>query len=126
MSLTSGDVIPGLLQLSTAPVWNTGLTLRKTANNAVYNRVLTYAGARPTDRDSADKRIVTNVRNRNGSVINCVASNGTTVAKERGRLAVARAAHAPADAAVEPEHHGVEWLHEPRELVALHGRRSRA
>ena len=29
------------------PVWNTGLTARKTANNAVYNRVLNYAGARP-------------------------------------------------------------------------------
>jgi hypothetical protein len=40
--------------------------------------VLQYAGARPTDRDSADKRIVAHVKARNGGVINCVASNGTT------------------------------------------------
>jgi hypothetical protein len=78
VSLTSGNVIPNLLQLSTAPVWNSGITLRKTANNAVYNRVLSYAGARPTDRDSVDKRIVSHVKNRNGGIINCVGSNGTT------------------------------------------------
>jgi hypothetical protein len=63
---------------STAPVWNSGLTARKTANNAVYNRVLSYAGARPSNRDTVDKRIVNHVKNRNGGVINCVASNGTT------------------------------------------------
>jgi hypothetical protein len=76
--LTGGDVLSGLLQLSTAPVWNTGLTARATANNAVYERVLTNAGARPSDRDSVDRRIVSNVRNRNGRVINCVSSNGST------------------------------------------------
>ena len=59
-------------------MWNTGLTARSTANNAVYNRVLQYAGARPTDRDNTDKRIVTSVKNRNGQIINCVSSNGTT------------------------------------------------
>jgi hypothetical protein len=78
VSLTGGDVISGLLSTSTAPVWNSGITLRKTANNAVYNRVLSYAGARPTDRDSADKRVVSHVKNRNGGIINCVASNGTS------------------------------------------------
>jgi hypothetical protein len=78
LSLTGGDVISGLVSTSTAPVWNSGLTLRKTANNAVYNRVLSYAGARPHDRDSVDKRIVSHVKNRNGGVINCVASNGST------------------------------------------------
>lgn len=78
VSLTGGDVISGLLSTSTAPVWNSGLTLRKTANSAVYNRVLAYAGARPSDRDSVDKRIVSHVKNRSGGVINCVASNGSS------------------------------------------------
>jgi pectate lyase len=78
VSLTGGDVISGLLSTSTAPVWNSGLTLRKTANSAVYNRVLGYAGARPTDRDSVDKRIISHVKSRNGGIINCVASNGTS------------------------------------------------
>jgi pectate lyase len=77
MSLT-GDPIDGLLTLGTYPVWNGGLTVQNTANNVVYERVLTFAGARPTDRDTVDRRIVSQVRARNGQVINCVASNGTT------------------------------------------------
>jgi hypothetical protein len=78
LSLTGGDVIANLVTTSTAPVWNSGLTLRKTANNAVYNRVLSYAGARPHDRDSADKRVISHVKNRNGGLINCVSSNGSS------------------------------------------------
>jgi len=78
ITLTGGDIISGLLQTVTMPVWNSGLTHRSTANNAVYNRVLQYAGARPTDRDVVDKRIVQSVKSRNGQVINCVASNSTT------------------------------------------------
>jgi hypothetical protein len=78
MVLTGGNTISGLISTTTAPAWNTGLTARKTADNAVYERVLTYAGARPTDRDSVDKRIVSNVRARRGGVVNCVSSNGST------------------------------------------------
>jgi hypothetical protein len=74
----TGGTLSGLLSTSTAPVWNTGLTVRKTASNGVYNRVLGYAGARPTDRDSVDKRIITHVKDRTGGIINCVASNGST------------------------------------------------
>jgi pectate lyase len=76
--LTGGDVIPNLMTQTTAPVWNTGLVARKTAESAVYNRVLSFAGARPTDRDSVDKRIVSSVRTRTGQIINCVSPNGTT------------------------------------------------
>lgn len=78
MEFAGGDVIANLMSQTTAPIWNTGLVARPTANNAVYSRVLSYAGARPTDRDSVDRRIVTNVRNRTGQIINCVSSNGTT------------------------------------------------
>jgi hypothetical protein len=63
---------------STVPVWNTGLVALKTTDNAVYSHVLGYAGARPTDRDSVDKRIVLNVRQRSGKIINCVSPNGST------------------------------------------------
>jgi hypothetical protein len=59
-------------------VWNSGLTARSTANNAVYDRVLKYAGARPNDRDSVDRRIVQSVKSRNGRIVNCVSSNGST------------------------------------------------
>jgi len=78
VTLTGGDVIPNLMTQTNAPVWNTGLVARKTADSAVYNRVLSFAGARPTDRDSVDKRIVASVRNRTGQIINCVSPNGTT------------------------------------------------
>jgi hypothetical protein len=84
VTYTGGDVISGLLQTSTAPVWNSGLTARQTANNAVYDRVLSYAGARPTDRDSVDRRIVTNVRNRTGGIINCVAADGSARCSRNG------------------------------------------
>ena len=72
----TGSELAGLM-VTAQPVWNTGLTPRATANNVVYDRVLRYAGARPSDRDTVDKRVVSSVRNRNGRVINCVTSNGT-------------------------------------------------
>ena len=78
IAYTGGSPVSGLLQTSTVPVWNTGLVARKTANNGVYDRVLTYTGARPNDRDSVDRNVVNHVRTRGGAVINCVASNGTT------------------------------------------------
>jgi len=78
VNLTGGDVIAGLLGLGSYPVWNSGLTVQNTANNVVHDRVLNNAGARPVDRDAVDRRIVGQVRARNGQIINCVASNGTT------------------------------------------------
>lgn len=77
VQFTGGDVVSGLLQTVTMPTWNSGLTVRTTANNAVYNSVLKSAGARPYDRDSVDKRIITHVKERGGRIINCVASNGS-------------------------------------------------
>jgi len=78
VTLTGGDVIPNLMTESVVPVWNTGLVALKTAQSAVYSRVLSYAGARPTDRDSVDKRVVLDVRARTGKIINCVSPDGTT------------------------------------------------
>jgi hypothetical protein len=40
--------------------------------------VLSYAGARPGDRDSVDRNVVSHVKTRSGGIINCVAANGTT------------------------------------------------
>jgi hypothetical protein len=78
VTFSGGDTIANLMTETTAPIWNTGLVARKTANNAVYNRVLDFAGARPTDRDSVDKRVVASVRSRTGQIINCVSPDGTT------------------------------------------------
>src|SRR5688572_32564430 len=58
---------------------------RSTANDSVYEHVLTNSGARPTDRDSVDKRVVKHVRERNGGIINCVANNGSTRCSKNAR-----------------------------------------
>jgi pectate lyase len=84
LTLSGGNTISGLLNLGTYPVWNGGLDLQNTANNAVYNRVIAYAGARPRDRDTVDRRIVSQVQARTGQIINCVASNGTTRCNRNG------------------------------------------
>jgi pectate lyase len=78
VTLTGGDTIPGLLDLTSYPVWNSGLTMVQTSDSGVYNRVLNNSGARPGDRDSVDKRIVNEVKSRGGRIINCVAANNTT------------------------------------------------
>ncbi len=82
LTLTGGSTISGLLTTASYPVWNGGLSVQNTANDAVYNRVLKFSGARPTDRDTVDKRIVANVKARTGAIINCVASNGSTRCKK--------------------------------------------
>jgi pectate lyase len=84
VTLNGGDIVSGLMTTSNVPVWNSGLEVIKSANSAVYTKVLSFAGARPTDRDSVDKRIVLNVKKGEGSVINCVASDGSTRCKKNG------------------------------------------
>ena len=73
---SGNDLTPGILT-STMPVWNSGIPVVKTANNALYDSVLKNAGARPADRDTADKRAVSDVKNRTGQTINCVSADGS-------------------------------------------------
>jgi hypothetical protein len=75
--LTEGDLSTPVLT-SSKPIWNTGLTTVATSNNAVYNKILTYSGARPVDRDNTDKRVVSSVKTRTGKIINCVSADGST------------------------------------------------
>lgn len=78
------------------PAWPTGLTTLPTSENVVLNYVLANAGARPADRDSADKRVVEGVRSRTGQIINCVAANGTArCAKNAGGWPVLAENHRP-------------------------------
>ena len=74
---SGNDLTPSVLT-TTRPVWNNGIPVLHTTTNAVYDSVLKNAGARPMDRDTADKRAVSDVKNRTGQTINCVAANGTT------------------------------------------------
>jgi hypothetical protein len=87
VALTGGNVIPNLMTQTIAPIWNTGLVAQKTADSAVFSRVLSFAGAGPTDRDQVDKRIVSNVRTRTGQIINCVSRWHYALQQECRRLA---------------------------------------
>jgi pectate lyase len=83
MLSTTGSVYSGLIMTSSYPVWNSNMSPQHNSNDEVYNRVLAYAGARPKDRDSVDKRIVAQVKARSGRIINCVADNGTSRCRNR-------------------------------------------
>ena len=83
MAMTGGDTIPGLLSLDGYPVWNGGITVQ-TVQASVIDRVLNFSGARPKDRDVVDKRVVQDVRNRTGQIINCVTANGTARCAKNG------------------------------------------
>lgn len=75
---TIGDSVPLTPYMSkTPPAWPAGLTRLPTSQDAVLERVLKYSGARPADRDPVDARIVRQVRDGTGRIINCVAPNGT-------------------------------------------------
>lgn len=58
---------PSDIKASSPPVWVSPLTVKP--SNEVTEWVLTNAGARPVDRDSVDLRIVNDVRNRTGRLI---------------------------------------------------------
>lgn len=83
------DAIYGSLQLgsfrSGAPLaWPAGMTTLPTSDNVVREHVLKYAGARPADRDSVDRRIIEQVRARTGRIINCVSPNGSARCSRNG------------------------------------------
>lgn len=70
---------------SSSPLaWPAGMTTLPTSDNVVREHVLRYSGARPADRDSADRRIIEQTRNGTGRIINCVASNGTARCERNG------------------------------------------
>lgn len=64
--------------------WPAGMTTMPTSDNVVREHVLRYAGARPADRDSADRRIIEQTRKGTGRIINCVAPNGTARCERNG------------------------------------------
>lgn len=84
VTLTAGNTISGLLSLDGYPVWNGGLQIINTGDNLAVDTVLNRAGARPTDRDKVDKRVVSNVQARNGQIINCVSNDGSARCAKNG------------------------------------------
>ena len=69
---------------NTPQAWPAGMTTLPTADSVVRNQVLRFAGARPADRDSVDRRIIEQVRNGTHRIINCVAANGSARCARNG------------------------------------------
>lgn len=67
------NIAPGVVLLPTShevsipPIWHESLIVHPASQ--VEDRVLRFAGARPADRDAVDTRIVNEVRNRTGAII---------------------------------------------------------
>jgi hypothetical protein len=74
---TASGAAPGTYKADLPPSWPSGLTAKPARDNVSLEDVLRNVGARPADRDSVDRRIIQQVRNRSGQIINCVAPNGT-------------------------------------------------
>lgn len=64
--------------------WPAGMTTLPTSENVVREHVLKYSGARPADRDSVDRRIIEQVRNGTGRIINCVTADGSARCSRNG------------------------------------------
>lgn len=73
---TLQEALP-ILRLGKKPAWPKNLVARPTANNNVLDHVLASVGARPADRDPVDARIVREVRDGKGQLVNCVAADGS-------------------------------------------------
>jgi hypothetical protein len=66
-----------LLEALDAPAWPDGLEPLAAGRDAVLDAVLASAGTRPAERNGVDERIVRDVTQGTGRIINCVAANGT-------------------------------------------------
>ncbi|MGQ0750124.1 MAG: hypothetical protein ACT4PS_06275, partial [Betaproteobacteria bacterium] len=66
-SVVSSSRSKSSIYVSTPPVWAPGVV--PMASSSVETYVLSSAGARPLDRDPVDKRVVSQVQNRTGNII---------------------------------------------------------
>lgn len=77
LTATGGSLSLKSFMSKTPPAWPAGLTRLPTNHDVVLEQVLKYSGARPADRDPVDARIIKQVRDGTGRIINCVSANGT-------------------------------------------------
>ena len=97
------------LQASSPPVWPAGLSARPAS--ATVDWVLTNAGARPADRDLVDQRIVDDVRNGAGVIIDSPADVGGWQELEQNTRALTLPANPNADDDGDGYTNLEEWLH---------------
>ncbi len=70
------------LELPSPRSWPKGLDALPSSQ--VVNHVLENVGTRPADRNKVDARVIADVRNRTGRIINCVAADGSARCNANG------------------------------------------
>ena len=83
-SAVFGNLTLANFKSSTPPSWPSGMTRLPTSGDVTLTTVLKTVGARPADRDTVDTRVVNDVRNGTGRIINCVSPNGTARCERNG------------------------------------------
>lgn len=106
---------------STVPVsWPAGLQAIRTSGDEAFDTVLQNAGARPAQRNKVDRRIIKDVKNGTGQVINCVEDDGSSrCAKNAGGWPVVASNFRPLSEPANPNGDSdgdgytnlEEWLH---------------
>jgi pectate lyase len=118
-----------IILLST-PRWPEHLKAMSTGQNNVLDYVLKNAGSRPNQRDVVDSRIISDVKNGTGQIINCVADDGSSRCRKNGggwpKLAEnTRRLDVPSDPNGDDDHDGYtnleEWLHDMSAQVGGRG-----
>lgn len=66
------------LNVSSPPSWPQGLRAISAADGLVLDSVLSNAGSRPGQRDTVDARVIADVVNKTGQLVNCVSDDGST------------------------------------------------
>jgi hypothetical protein len=64
--------------LSGAPSWPSALKALPTKGGVVLDYVLKNAGSRPGQRNSVDARVIADVKNGSGQIVNCVSNDGSS------------------------------------------------
>lgn len=110
-----------LLEAPRALAWPKALEAKPAENDSVLDSVLEHAGTRPAQRNGIDARVIQDVRNGTGQIINCVSDDGTSrCAKNAGGWPDlernTRRLEVPANANGDDDGDGYtnveEWLHD--------------
>ena len=66
------------LKVSSAPVWLPGYDALPAEGDAVLEHVMANAGSRPGERNPVDARVIREVQDGTGQIINCVGTDGSS------------------------------------------------
>jgi len=114
-ALVSNDtrVSTSALRADSRPIWPSGLQARP--NGQVRDWVLANVGSRPADRAAPDRRIINDVRNGTGRLVDCISGCSNSVGGWPSLTSRTRTLNLPANPSGDSDGDGYtnleEWLH---------------